>query len=111
MKPKIGIDIESVMSIKKLIKEKEFIQSIFTEKEIIYCKSKLEPSFSFAGIFCAKEALKKVLEYKVDMKDVEIKHDELGAPYISINGKISKNLSCSISHSDEYAVAAVLQYK
>ena len=50
------------------------------------------------------------------MQDIEILHDEYGAPYVNdINGKLEpilgpNDLDVSIAHSDEIAVSTCILY-
>ena len=88
-----------------------FINIIFTKKEIDYCRAKSEPYISFAGKFCAKEAVLKAVNTKLGMKEVEIINSSSGKPFVYIKGKKKNNISCSISHTEEYAVAFVVVNK
>lgn len=60
----------------------------------------------FAGRIAAKRAFMSFFD-TTNLKDVEILNESGGAPYF-VN---QPNLSLSISHSGEYAVAAVSRYK
>ena len=103
-----GVDIESVKRFKSLYTNKRFINIIFTKKEIDYCMAKSEPYISFAGKFCAKEAVVKAVTTKLEMKDIEIINSSSRKPVVYIKGKRKNNISCSISHTEEYAVAFVI---
>ena len=99
---KIGTDIVKISRIESSIKKQSFLNFVYTDNEIKYCKS----SQSFAGLFDAKEALVKALECGIDkpLSNYEILHNEAGAPYFS---KL-KNSSVSISHDGDYAMATVI---
>lgn len=103
-----GVDIESVKRFKDLYTNDNFINIIFTPKEIDYCMNKSEPYISFAGKFCAKEAVLKAVNNKLGMKDVEIINSSSGKPFVYIKGNKQDNISCSISHTEDYAVAFVV---
>ncbi|MDO8510937.1 MAG: holo-ACP synthase [Nanoarchaeota archaeon] len=106
-----GVDIESVVRFKSLYTNENFINIIFTKKEIDYCMGKSEPYISFAGKFCAKEAVLKAVNNKLGMKEIEIVNSSSGKPLVYIKGKKKNNISCSISHTEEYAVAFVIVNK
>lgn len=99
---KIGVDIVHIPRMEKSIESNSFKKKVFTENEIIYCKT----AQSYAGIFAAKEAYLKALGtgLKFPLTDVEVLHDDKGKPYLS--GVDSSDLS--ISHDGEYAVATVI---
>ncbi len=99
---KVGTDIIRISRIEKSIKSEHFKTSVFTEKEIEYCKN----AESFAGIFSAKEAYFKALGTGINKKlnNIEICHDDKGKPYI--NGV--PNSDVSISHDGDYAISTVI---
>ncbi len=119
MKIKCGTDIIEISRIKKSIDElgEKFINKIFTEDEIAYCKSKKKQKYQhYAARFAAKEAIFKAvsedLEDKYDLcwKDCEVICDENGKPHINIFGVNTKNIESmdiSLSHCKEYATAVV----
>lgn len=105
---KVGIDIEEVKRFKDSYQDQHFIGSIFTEKEIKYCQRKKEPYISFTGKFCAKEAVIKASSKNLGMKDIEILNHPLGEVRVFIKGEEDQTIKCSISHTDDYAVAFVV---
>ena len=56
MKPilSVGTDIVDVARIKKMIRNKRFLDRIFTKEEIEYCKDKKNSAQHFAVRFSAK---------------------------------------------------------
>lgn len=92
----------------------------FTLKEIAYCQGKGKQGYaSFAGIFAAKEAFVKALGTGFRLgtwTEIEVDHDEWGAPFFQISGEYkailaesgAKRVHLSISHSKYYAVAQVI---
>ena len=123
----IGTDIVLNNRVKKLIKNKNFLNRIYTNQEIKFAKKQKEiPSF-LAKRFAAKEAFAKALgtgfRKNLNFKDIEILNDKLGKPYYSINSKLKKiifrslkikNLDFFLSLSDEklYSIAfAIIQKK
>ena len=108
---KIGIDIEETERF-KINKEDSFNKKVFTDAEINYAYKKSKPWIHLCGFFCAKEALKKTIEFSgLDYKEIEILHKENGKPIIKIlNPKInSLKFEVSISHCNLYAIANVIQ--
>lgn len=103
----IGVDIESITNFKKSYKDKHFLDLIFTKEEIKYCQSKKEPYISFAGKFCAKEAVIKAHNKKILIKNIEIINLKSGKIIVKINGRINNKIKCSISHKEDYAVSFV----
>lgn len=117
----IGIDIIEIKRIEKAILTKDgFKPRVFTTSEIGYCESRGKQQFaSFAGVYAAKEAFVKALGLgfrKGSWQELEIGHDEWGAPIFTCTGIFSdllkergyKEIKVSISHCKEYAVAQVV---
>ena len=101
----IGVDIESIKRFKKSCFNERFLNLIFTNREIKYCKNKNNPHINFAGKFCAKEAVIKASKISISMRDIEILNSKSGKIRVLVNGKYNKNMHISISHTKEYAVA------
>ncbi len=101
----IGIDIEmiSIFPNVKDFKTEAFYIDNFTPNEIAYCISQNNPIQSFAGLFCAKEAIFKAGFNKenISYSDIEIEHDEKGKP-------IFEGFNISIAHTSETAVAVAI---
>jgi holo-[acyl-carrier protein] synthase len=104
----IGTDIELINRFKKRHGNKRFFELVFTKKEREYCDKKKNYQVSYAGKFCAKEAVIKALDKKISPKEIEIINKPEGQPVVFIRGKLNKNVYCSISHSGEYATACVI---
>lgn len=114
----IGIDIEEVARFQKLVRNKRFLEKVFTEQEIRYCKSKKNPSQHFAVRFSAKEAAWKALseflhktKKKLSHRDIGVKNNMTGKPEITLPReflKISKKLALSLSHTRTHVVAVAV---
>ena len=66
-----------------------FIQRIFTEGEIAYCRRKRNSAESFASRFAAKEAVMKALgtgARSVAWRDIEVLPDRRGKPMVYLYG-------------------------
>lgn len=104
----LGVDIEEVerFSCNTYENRKTFYEKIFTENEIKYCLSKVNPQIHFAVRFCAKEAaIKAIDKQKINLLDIEVKIEE-DKPKISLPFGL-KGL-VSMSHTKKMAVATVL---
>ena len=118
----IGTDIVEIDRINKAIERTpNFINKLFTKKEIEYFISrKMRPEF-IAGKFAAKESVAKALGTgfrKFGFRDIEIDKDELGKPLVLLSGGAKEiadkfgdyKLHLSISHGRENAIAyAILE--
>lgn len=120
MKISCGTDIIEVSRIKKSIDDTgdKFLNRVYTENEIKYCKSRGKSMYErFAGRFAVKEAVFKAVsnkledKYQICWKDIECLNDENGRPYVTVLGigdKNIENIDVSISHCKDYAVANVV---
>jgi holo-[acyl-carrier protein] synthase len=122
----IGVDIIDNKRFKNLIKDKKFINRIFSKKEISASKKKLNKINFFSNRFAAKESFAKALgtgfRNKLNFKDIEIVNDNLGKPFYLINNKIKQiikknkkianfKLFLSISDENDYSVAFTIIQK
>ena len=113
-----GVDIIEIPRIKQVLDRygQRFLKRVFTPDEIAYCKGRAP---NLAGRFAVKEATMKALGTGirgVSWKDIEVVRAESGAPSVKLHGRAEKRaerlrvgeISVSISHSREYAVAFVV---
>lgn len=119
MKILCGTDIIEISRIKKSIERsgENFLNLIYTEKEIAYCESKRNAKYShYAGRFAAKEAIFKAIselltdKFAISWKDAQVINDENGNPkieFLKIKFEQIESIDISISHCREYAVATV----
>jgi len=98
MKVKIGCDIVKIERIKKL--DSKTLNKIFHKTEL---KNKPE---TLAGIFAAKESVKKVFN-DLNWHDIEVIKEKSGRPSLIIN-KEFESCDLSISHDGDYAIASVV---
>ena len=101
-----------------------FYTENFTKEEIAYCVTTASPRHSFAGRWCVKEALHKCSSkyFNVPLKDIRVTHYLQGTGASSDSGQLRRlrievrlnglwkelqNLTCSLSHADNYAVGMV----
>lgn len=125
----IGIDITSIPEFRNAWNEPgtNFFNKYFTANEIDYCKGKGEKQLGnhFAARYAAKEAFIKALDspklyspplIAIDYRDIEIKNDEYGRPFLVIYNKLKEyfvaekiqKIYLSLSHVDDYAIAQVI---
>lgn len=113
-----GVDIIEIPRIKQVLDRygQRFLNRVFTPAEIAYCRGRAP---NLAGRFAAKEAAMKALGTGVrgvSWKDIEVIRADSGAPSLRLHGRAEKRaerlqvgeMSLSISHSREYAVAFVV---
>jgi holo-[acyl-carrier protein] synthase len=124
---KIGIDLEKINRVQKLLerqKEKALLR-VWTAKELEMSKDKngvLKPD-TLAAMFSCKESVAKALgtgfgAHGVDPAEIEVLHRPGGEPYVVLHGKTLeyfdslgyKNISVSLTHSDENAAAVCIIY-
>ena len=118
--PQIGLDIIEISRFERGLGE-NFIAHCFTENERAYIQHK--GPRTTAGLFAAKEAVVKALGTGFQSRrrffwpcEVEICHDENGAPYAVLHGealKIAENMqvsriTLSITHDRSVAAAVAL---
>jgi holo-[acyl-carrier protein] synthase len=97
-----------------------FLERIFTDGEIAYCKRKKNAAESFAARFAAKEAAAKALgtgiSHGVSWKEFEVKREPSGKPTMSLSGRAAelagalgvRRVQLSLTHSRDLAMAVVL---
>ena len=122
----IGTDIIDNLRIKKLIRNRIFLNKIFTKNEIFLSKKMTDKSSYFAKRFAAKEAFSKSLgtgfRNGLYFKDISVINNKLGKPSFYISDKlknlIKKNFKIkkfdfllSISDEKKYSLAFVLFQK
>lgn len=114
----IGIDVEEVARVRRLLKNKRFLNRIFTPQEIAYCSSKKNKAQHFAVRFAAKEAVWKAISEtlmrtrkRVSHKDIGVRNSKHGKPEVVLPAPLramQKKMSLSLSHTQATAVAVAL---
>jgi holo-[acyl-carrier protein] synthase len=117
----IGTDIVSVDRLKKSLKNKNFLNRLFSKEEVSKCSQLVNSNNCYAKRFAAKEAFSKALgtgiSKGINFKEIIVMNEKNGKPFIKLRGKtlltikkkIKKKLIIALSLSDEkkYAVAFV----
>jgi len=122
----IGVDLVHNKRLKTSLKNKKFINRIFTKNEIKESLSLKKKINFFSKRFAAKESLSKAIgtgfRNNLNFKDIEIINNKYGKPIYILNKKmrnlISKefkvknfNLFLSISDENEYSIAFTIIQK
>ena len=122
----IGVDIVENKRIKSSIKNKNFVNRLFSRNEILISKKFLDKTNYFSKRFAAKEAFVKALgigfRKGLNFKDIQVANDNLGKPYYLINSRVKSlikkrkkvndfNLFLSISDEKEYSIAFTIIQK
>lgn len=108
----IGIDVVSIERFEKFLKRhgRKSLERFLSEEEINLRSS---PT-SYAGFWAAKEAVSKALGTGIGREcsffDIQLHHDENGAPYFTLSKNIIdkykiSDTSLSITHDGGFAVA------
>lgn len=113
-----GVDLIEIPRIAGVLERygARFLRRVFTRGEIDYCRGRPP---NLAARFAAKEAAMKALGTGirgVNWKDIEVVRRESGAPSIQLHGRAQSRarrlgiiqLSLSLSHSRDYAIAVVV---
>ena len=102
---RIGTDIVEIARIKD---PDRLAKKILSEKEMPYYEARTNKAEAIAGFFAAKEAFMKATGKGLSlapMNEVEILHEEMGAPYVLFQ---NKTYSVSISDDGGFAIATAL---
>lgn len=110
-----GVDIIEIQRIQTACqKNPRFLERVFTKGEQNYANRKNQLNYSsLAAMWAAKEAYAKATGQGFrgfGLRDVEVGHDDQGAPYLILHQKASsyaqgKAVHLSLSHSDQSAIA------
>jgi holo-[acyl-carrier protein] synthase len=111
-----GVDLIEISRITAAIRNDRFNERVYTATELMETK---KLPHRLAGFFAAKEALLKAMGTGLagfNWLEMEIAHNEAGAPRFQVYGKVAQFLASqkivrihlSISHCKEYAVAQVI---
>ena len=118
----IGVDITKNSRIKNMLKNRQFVNRIFSKDEINSARKKFDKTSFFAKRFAAKEAFSKALgtgiAKGISFNEITILNEKNGKPYIRLLDKTKKfvdkklkkrnyKISLSIADEKKYAVAFV----
>ena len=118
----IGTDIANINRIKKSLKNKNFIDRLFSKNEVKKCNNQINKANCYAKRFAAKEAFSKALgtgiSNGINFNEIIVLNKKSGKPYINLIGTTKKRIekifkkkktkiSLSLSDEKDYAVAFV----
>ena len=118
----VGTDLVRVARFRRFLDEgkQALLERLFTPAERDYSLAKRDPAPHLAARFAAKESFLKALgtglRDGISWQEMEIVHDPMGKPGLSLRGKAAEvfrergfsALHLSISHDGEYALAVVV---
>jgi holo-[acyl-carrier protein] synthase len=115
----IGVDVVDVQRMKEVLEKqgKVFLDKVFSDMEVTYCKTRKKPYIHFGARFAAKEAVAKAMRTgwsgAFHWRDIEVVNDQSGAPHILLSRDVAKALDqctvhLSLSHTDNTIVAFVV---
>ena len=105
----VGIDVqhssEFFQNVSIDLKTNDEITRLFTQREIAYAETRIDPKLTLVGLFSLKEAMFKagLVDVRSDsFSELEITHDKNGKP-------VFPGYQLSISHSNNLVVAVAVQ--
>ena len=116
----IGCDITKIERFEKFVCDEKFLNKYFSFNEQEYISKKQNKVQTLAGLYACKEAVLKAFQIGIGngvaLNDVEISHNEFGAPVIVLSKKLKEllekhkkqTINISISHDGEYAFAVCM---
>jgi holo-[acyl-carrier protein] synthase len=115
---RVGIDVVGVERLERLVCGDEHRQStLFTTRELDYCRGKRRQYEHLAARFAAKEAVLKAfgtgISQRMRWTDVEVLNERSGRPRIVLDGAVAafaerhglRDLDVSLTHTEDLALA------
>ncbi len=121
---RVGCDLVLISRISKLSQNEGFLNKVFHEEELAYCRARgVGCAASLAARFAAKEALGKALgtglfTQGVNPTEMWIVNDDRGRPVFHLTETLRAKVQelgfsawdVSLSHQGDYALATVLLF-
>ena len=118
----IGVDLVEIDRMERAITRSgpRLVERLYTADERAYCGAKRFPYPCFAARFACKEAFLKALgtglRKHMRWRDVEVRRDPLGKPFLQLYGYLRercadtgiRHVHLSLSHSAGHAIAQVV---
>ena len=118
----VGIDLVQISRMRMVIArwQERFLQRVFTDGEIAYCRARRDPVPHFAARFAAKEAGLKALgtglRLGIHWRELEVVRERGQAPSLVLRGRsheISRQrggsrMLLALTHEGDYAMAQAL---
>ncbi|MEZ4598659.1 MAG: holo-ACP synthase [Syntrophotaleaceae bacterium] len=118
----LGVDTVRCSRFRRFLEQgkRAVIDRLFDEDEQAYALAKKDPAPYLAVRFAAKEAFLKALgtglRYGIAWREIGVRRDELGRPYLVLSGQAAvefqtrghHHMHLSCSHDGDYAFATVI---
>ena len=119
----IGTDIANINRIKKSLKNKDFIDRLFSKNEVKKCNNQINKANCYAKRFAAKEAFSKAIgtgiSKGINFNEIIVNNIKSGKPHIKLLGNTKKivnkilnkkkfNIFLSLTDDKPFAVATVV---
>jgi holo-[acyl-carrier protein] synthase len=118
----LGVDLVSIPRMRTTIDrwQGRFVDRVFTEVEIAYCRAHRDPAPHFAARFAAKEAGFKALGTGVQLgvrwRELEVRREREEAPTLVLSGRAREiglarggsRMLLSLTHEGDYALAQAI---
>lgn len=115
---RIGVDLVGVSRLERLVRDDERRQeTLFTQRELDYCRGKRRCYEHMAARFAAKEAVLKAfgtgISQRMRWTDVEVVNERSGRPTVNLAGAVASfaerhglaDLDVSLAHGEGVAIA------
>jgi holo-[acyl-carrier protein] synthase len=118
----IGVDLTRMPRMRRVVArwDERFLQRVFTEQEIAYCRQRRDPIPHLAARFAAKEATLKALgtglRMGVNWRELEVRRERGQAPIMVLSGRCreiaeakgGRRVLLSLTHDGDYAMAQAM---
>jgi len=118
----IGVDLTQMLRLRRVVArwDERFLQRVFTEQEIAYCRRRRDPIPHLAARFAAKEATLKALGTGLSMgvhwRELEVRRERGQAPVMVLSGRCraiaeakgGRRVLLSLTHDGDYAMAQAM---
>jgi holo-[acyl-carrier protein] synthase len=118
----LGVDLVPIPRMRAVIErwDGRFLERVFTEGEIAYCRARRDPAPHFAARFAAKEAGLKALgtglRLGVNWRELEVRRERGQAPTLVLSGRCREicaergggRMLLALSHDGDYAIAQAM---
>jgi len=118
----LGVDLVSIPRMRTTIErwQDRFVERVFTETEVAYCRARRDPTPHFAARFAAKEAGFKALGTGLTMgvhwRELEVRREREEAPTLVLSGRAREiglgkggsRMLLSLTHDGDYALAQAI---
>jgi len=118
----IGIDLVQIPRIRRVVErwQDRFLERVFTEEELAYCRARRDPVPHLAARFAAKEAGLKALgtglRLGVRWRELEVRRERGQPPVLVLSGRSRAigeargggRMLLTLTHDGEYACAQAM---